>query len=139
MFCKYCGNEISGNPKFCPSCGADLRDAKTESNYSNNNQQTRQSSSQSGAPCNDSIAIIAYLTWIGFIVALILNKDNNNDFVKFHLNQALVLNLFAFIGLIPLIGWLIDIVVFVFWIMGIINAAKGEMKELPIIGSIKLI
>lgn len=39
--------------------------------------------------------IVAYLTWIGFIIALVSGDKENS---KFHLNQALVLNLFALIG-----------------------------------------
>lgn len=31
MKCEYCGCELDGNEKFCPSCGADLLNAvKTE-------------------------------------------------------------------------------------------------------------
>lgn len=30
MYCKYCGNEIQGSPKYCPCCGADLRETQTE-------------------------------------------------------------------------------------------------------------
>ena len=24
MFCRYCGNEVDDNSKFCPNCGRDL-------------------------------------------------------------------------------------------------------------------
>lgn len=82
-----------------------------------------------------SMAIIAYITWIGLIIALILNIDAKNDFAKFHIKQVLLLYIFATVlGWIPIIGWIIDIILFVFWIMGLIYAINGEKKEIPLIG-----
>ena len=44
---------------------------------------------------------------------------------------------------IPVIGWLISVLLsialLVFMILGIVNAAQGKAKELPLIGSIKII
>ena len=58
-----------------------------------------------------------------------------------------ILFLFVFVcgilGVIPKIGWLITTVGylagFVFFIIGIINAAGGKMKPLPLIGNFTLI
>lgn len=86
--------------------------------------------------------IVAYLTWIGFIVALVAGDKENS---KFHLNQALVLNLFALIGSfswIPIIGILTGIwslFVFVCWIIGFVAAINGEEKEVPLLGKIKIL
>lgn len=51
------------------------------------------------------------------------------------------------IAVVPVIGWIIAllgapllwIALLIFAIMGIVSAAKGEMKPLPIIGGIKII
>ena len=88
--------------------------------------------------------IIAYLTLIGWIIAYLVGDKEG---AKFHLNQALVLAICnmanTVIGMIPIIGtiasFIISIVLLVFVIMGIISAAKEEEKELPIIGSIKIL
>lgn len=86
--------------------------------------------------------IVAYLTWIGFIIALVSGDKENS---KFHLNQALVLNLFALIGslsAIPIIGILAGIwslFVFVCWIIGFVAAINGEEKEVPLLGKIKIL
>lgn len=86
--------------------------------------------------------IVAYLTWIGFIIAFVSGDKENS---KFHLNQALVLNLFALIGSltwIPIIGILAglwSIFVFVCWIIALIGAVNGEEKEVPLLGKIKLL
>ena len=58
-----------------------------------------------------------------------------------------ILFLFVFVcgilGVIPKIGWLITTVGylagFVFFIIGVINAAGGKMKPLPLIGNFTLI
>lgn len=80
--------------------------------------------------------IVAYLTWIGFLIAVCAG---DKDGAKFHVNQALVIMLFAFLGLIPCIGqiWLIFIIVC--WVMGLIAAINEEEKEVPLIGKVRLI
>lgn len=86
--------------------------------------------------------IVAYLTWIGFIIALVSGDKENS---KFHLNQALVLNLFALIGsltgvpIIGIIAGLWSLFVFVCWIIALIGAVKGEEKEVPLLGKIKIL
>lgn len=80
--------------------------------------------------------IVAYLTWIGFLIAVCAG---DKDGAKFHVNQALVIMLFALLGIVPCIGqiWLIFIIVC--WIMGLIAAINEEEKEVPLIGKVRLI
>lgn len=143
MFCQYCGNIVEERNKFCPSCGADLRASSSKNNnttYTNTTNNSNYTENVSNQVCDDVMALIAYITWVGFIVALIMNNgDKKNDLVQFHLNQALVLNLFSLLSPIPVIGWAIGLGTFVLWIMGIISASAREKKELPLIGSIHII
>ncbi len=79
------------------------------------------------------------MTWIGFIIAMV-SDSKNSTFTKFHLNQALILNIASIVcPFIPLVGALLGIAVFVFWIMALISAVNGEMKSLPLIENIKII
>ena len=88
--------------------------------------------------------IVAYLTIIGWVIAYIAGDKEG---AKFHLNQALVLALAniinSIIGMIPIIGfiasWIISIFLLVCVIIGIIAAAKCEDKEVPLLGSIKIL
>ena len=92
--------------------------------------------------------IVAYISIIGWIIAYFAG---DREGAKFHLNQALVLDLsmivvsfatslLAFIPLLGgLVGGLLGLAMFVLWIMGIVYAAKEEEKELPLIGMIKLL
>ena len=100
---------------------------------------------------NRAFAIIAYL-WILFIVGLIAAP--NSKFAKFHGNQGLVLFLASIIasvgsmviGFIPFVDMTLVLVMPLLWvgwlvltILGIINAAGGQCKPLPLIGHFQLI
>ena len=83
--------------------------------------------------------ILAYFG-ILWLVGLIAAKDEPD--VKFHVNQGIVLTIgWVAAGVLSFIfiGFILDIVLFVFSIMGIVSAAKGEQKELPLIGKIKIL
>ena len=81
-------------------------------------------------------SIIAYVTLIGLIVALCAG---DREGAKFHLNQALVLWLFSLLSLIPFVGWIWGIFIFVCWVMGLINAINQEEKEIPLLGKIRIL
>lgn len=93
-----------------------------------------------GSKKNTGMAAIAYV-----IFFLPLLTDSKNDpFVKFHVKQGLVL-LVAWVvnmvvGMIPILGWilfpLVGILLFVLFIIGILNALGGKEKELPLIGKL---
>lgn len=80
--------------------------------------------------------IVAYITWIGLIIALCAGDYQG---AKFHLNQALVIFLFALLGIIPCIGWFWEIFMLVCWIMGLIAAINEEEKPVPLIGNITIL
>ena len=81
-----------------------------------------------------TIAIISYITWLGWIVALVMNMEKKNDFAKFHIRQTLVIFLASILAWIPFIGWIWGIFVFILWIIGLIAAINSEKKEVPILG-----
>lgn len=80
--------------------------------------------------------IVAYITPIGLILALIFGDRENS---KFHVNQALVIWLASILDVIPCIGWLWGIFCFICAVMGVISAINGEENEIPLLGGIKLI
>ncbi|TXD83654.1 hypothetical protein ESY86_08760 [Subsaximicrobium wynnwilliamsii] len=93
-----------------------------------------------------NIAIIAYITVIGLIIAFVMNSDKKNSFASYHIKQSLGLALtglaLGIIGLIPILGWLINIlgifVLLFMWIMGLVNAINGQEKPVPILGTMYL-
>ncbi len=97
---------------------------------------------------NKAMAIIGYIIPVLFFVPL-LTDAKNSVFAKFHANQQLILLLTAIIvnvagTIIPILGWFVILsfgflFVIVIAIMGIINAAKGTMKKLPLVGGFEII
>lgn len=97
---------------------------------------------------NKIMAVLAYLG-ILFLVPLLAAKDS--PFARFHANQGVLLFItniaiyiiyFILLMVSPMIGMiagLLFIGTLVLAILGIINAVKGEMKELPLIGKYRLI
>lgn len=81
-------------------------------------------------------SIVGYLTWIGFLVAILAGDKEG---AKFHLNQSLVIILFGLLSIIPCIGWIWGIFMIVCWVMGLIAAINQEEKEVPLIGKIRLL
>lgn len=84
-------------------------------------------------------AILSYIIPILCLIPLIMR---NNDFSLYHAKQCLLIWI-AFlvtsvINVIPCLGQIIWLAVAVFLlvvdIMGLINAVKGEMKPIPLIG-----
>lgn len=99
------------------------------------------------------MSIIAYL---GILVFIPMLTQKNNKYTMFHTEQGLALFIswvvvwIVFIILDPilrdvipfgyfcggsLIYGLVRLFLFILMIMGIINAAQGKIKELPVIGS----
>lgn len=88
--------------------------------------------------------IVAYLTWIGLLVAFLAGDKEG---AKFHINQSLVLVLASLIlgivSAIPFVGWIVgalgELFLFVCWIIAFVGAVQGQEKEVPLLGQIKII
>ncbi len=91
--------------------------------------------------------IMGILAYIIFFIPLLAARDSK--FAMYHANQGLVLFLAGIVvsilgSIIPLLGWFLILplgmlAVTVLAIIGIINAAKGLLKPLPVIGGISII
>ena len=89
--------------------------------------------------------VVAYLTWVGLIIAFVAGDRERS---RFHLNQSLVIWLaITLLGIVthwmPLIGWIVRIVGMLFcaacWFIGFVNAIQGVEKEVPLLGQIKIL
>ncbi len=95
--------------------------------------------------------IVAYLTWIGTLIAFCAGDKQG---AKFHLNQALVLLIASLIcsaaagivAIIPILGLILaavlgiaGFVIFIFQIMGLVYAIQGQEKAVPIFGKFQLL
>lgn len=140
--CQNCGNETIPEQIICLSCGVTLQSAS--------------SSSDNGKV----VAIVSYISLIGFIIALILHNSKKTKLGAFHLAQALGLmitgilfyillilltlpmsgmtlsSLNSYLNFIILTSIISSITLFILLIYGIIRASKEEEKPLPLFGKI---
>jgi uncharacterized membrane protein len=155
-FCNKCGAQLEEGTKFCASCGQPTG-AKETINVDNvvenlkalnNTADTTAQYEQSDIENNKIIALFAY---IGILFLIPLLGAPNSKFARFHANQGIVYFLASLalglvctiLGFIPVVGAIIGaiagLVDLVFMILGIYNAVTGKAKELPFIGSIKIL
>jgi uncharacterized membrane protein len=92
---------------------------------------------------NKWIGVLAYII---FFLPLLAAKESR--FAMYHANQGLVLLILTIacnivLGIIPIIGWILlplaNLGTLVLAILGIIQAANGQVKPLPLIGTITII
>jgi uncharacterized membrane protein len=80
-------------------------------------------------------AIVAHITIIGWIIAVVVNSNDKDEFASYYIRQTLGIYLAGIIlGWIPYVGWIISIIVFVFWILSLVGSIQGEKNETPILG-----
>lgn len=85
---------------------------------------------------------IAILSYLGVLVLVPLLVEKQDEFVKFHARQGLVLFIAEIvtmvIGWFPIIGWIFGFFLWILWaalsVIGIINVLSGKKTSLPLIG-----
>jgi uncharacterized membrane protein len=119
--------------------GVFMANAKVKKAPSKNSPKT-------GADDNSiACAVLCYLL-VGIIWYFADEKMRKNSLAGYHAKQAVTLLLVSIIVQIfgwlliwiPILGWMIhfilNLIILIAWILGIVYAATGKMKPLPIIG-----
>ena len=85
-------------------------------------------------------SILAYISVL-WLLGLLISPEKTSPFVKNHVNNGIVLCITgAILACIPFIGWIAEIAVIIFMVMGIIAAAKTQYYTLPLfLGKIKIV
>ncbi|MGV6844597.1 MAG: DUF4870 domain-containing protein [Lutibacter sp.] len=88
-------------------------------------------------------AIISYLTWIGTLIAFIMNNSKRNEFAAFHIRQMIGLSLFSLANTFIIdkfagywVTGTIGFILFVLWIIGFIGCIQNEKKLVPFVGQL---
>ena len=131
--CRKCGAQVADGVMACPQCGAPMIEPpKTP---------------QQDVEQNKVMAVLAYF---GILVS---------KFARFHANQGLILLItgvaysifvqvvikivafisYALAGIVGIALGLAWLLLLVLAIIGIINAVKGEFKQLPLIGQFQIL
>ena len=102
-------------------------------------------------------AIVAHVTWVGWLIAFIVNNSEKDELASYYIRQQLGLILtllcywmasFSFgimAGFIPFINILVGLFLFflgmavfvgafVFWLISLIGAINGEERPIPWLG-----
>ena len=158
--CEYCGSQIDEKAKFCEHCGA-KQEIQSEVIPPMHTEEAAYTAPNEAAVISEQeqprkgMAVLAYLSWLILIPLL---TARNDDFVRFHLNQAIILYLIKLLltvianlldGMVntlptlvmPLSGLVVvmNLIRFVFVVMGLVYALQGKKKELPLIGRLRLL
>ncbi|MEN6594637.1 MAG: zinc ribbon domain-containing protein [Clostridiaceae bacterium] len=130
-FCSKCGTQIGEGEKVCPSCGTPVEGPVVTSGS------------------NDTLmGVFAYL---GILALIPYFSKGQSPFVRFHALQGmnlLILEIIAgvasgILSYVPVLGgivsWVLSLGSLALSIIGIVNVANKEMKELPIVGGLQII
>ena len=88
-------------------------------------------------------AIISYITFVGTIIAIFMNLEPKNDFARFHIRQALGINILYFLLVYSVsllnsfyASFAFWIFVFVLWIYGFLGAVQLRKTVIPFFGNL---
>lgn len=96
-----------------------------------------------------TVAIVSYITWIGWIIAYVIHNSNKTSFGAFHLRQSgfihlsfVALSLISIVfssvrglgGLISILVGIASLLLFILLIIGLLGAINNEEKSVPFIG-----
>ncbi len=85
-------------------------------------------------------SIVAHLTLIGWVIALVMNQSDKGENTSFYLRQNLGLTIIAILGSVvgmitlPIISTIVSIAVLVLWVRSLLGALSGEKKPSPVVG-----
>lgn len=150
--CNKCGANIDDNATVCPVCNAPQQQAAP--NNANPAPVSLDSTDYTASMDPNDIAQnkgMSVLAYFGFLFLVPLLAAPNSRYARFHTNQGLIVFILdAIIGaicavtaFIPVAGIIISSILpipcLILAIIGIVNAATGKAKELPILGKFKII
>ena len=130
-FCSKCGAQLGKDDKVCPSCG-NLVDGPVVASGSND-------------------TLMGVLSYLGILALIPYFSTGLSSFARFHALQGMNLFLLEIIAgvaigilsYVPALGgivsWVVSLGSLAFAIIGIVNVANKEMKELPIVGGVRII
>ena len=145
IICPECGTQVEKGIFLCPNCGEEML-----YNQKINYKLLLNSFSKE--------KILSAISYIGFLWIVPLIKGRRSNLTMFHINQGISLLIAEIIYsifylilkkiLLEISIWLYPIIAvagiaefifIIFAVLGITSAIKGEKRELPIIGGIKIL
>ena len=178
-FCSKCGASVADGVKFCPACGQAMGGAPGQPAQQAYSQQPfqqqpyQQGFAQPGVPLTPEQAfqkdvqdnkVMAILSYLGILclIPLLVGTHKTSPFVKYHLNQGIVLFLATialsvvltmvsgilgaiavsgayFLAVLIPVFWILELIPVILIILGIVNVFNAKMSPLPVIGGITVV
>jgi uncharacterized membrane protein len=87
-------------------------------------------------------AIVSHIFFIGWVIALVINMNQKEEYASYYIRQNLGLMIVGFVlsllHVIPVLGWIVAwigyIAIFNFWLMSLIWSVTDVMKPVPFVG-----
>lgn len=147
IICPECGTQVEKGICLCPNCGEEmLYNKKATYKYKlllNSFNKEK---------------MLSAISYIGFLWIIPLIKGRRSNLTMFHINQGislliaeiiygifylilkkLLLEISIWLYPIIAVAGIVEFIFIIFAILGITSAIKGEKRELPIIGGIKIL
>lgn len=165
-YCEYCGKQIPEDSKLCPYCGAGVTENSDNGEGSGGQPQnffdTEDLTHTIDAVDIRNNKVMGILSYISILVLIPIFCARDSAFARFHANQGLALFiaetlitivrsvLMEVLSWLPVVGWLASGIAGLLFglaslgclllsVLGIINAAQGIARRLPLVGGITLI
>lgn len=88
-FCGNCGEKIEEGKNFCPACGKAVDEKKTEK------KEEEKTEKKVTAKEGDNTKLMGVLSYIVFFIPLLTGSHKKSTFVKYHVNQGIILAIFS--------------------------------------------
>lgn len=133
-FCSKCGSHLNDGDKVCGSCGTPVS-----------------GSTHAGSSAGSNSTLMGILSYLGVFALIPYLVKDQPEFVHAHAVRGMnlfILEVIAWVAVgvfswVPVLNDILSSVVglasFVLSLIGIINVANREDKDLPFIGSIRII
>lgn len=157
-FCRQCGAQMQDGAQFCPSCGTPVANAAPQPQPAFQAQHGPAGAEDFDPQDVAQNKVMAILSYFGILVLVPVFAAKESKYARFHANQGLalficeagysvvygiirnVLNAVSYhLSFITSILSLVYVAFFVLWIIGVVNAASGKAKKLPVIGDFQIL
>lgn len=86
-------------------------------------------------------SIVAHLTLIGWVIALVMNQSDKGPNTSYYLRQMLGLMILGVLGSVvlaflpvPYLSTIWSVLILILWIISLLAALGGTQKPLPVVG-----
>lgn len=90
-------------------------------------------------PPGKSTALLAYIPFVGFMIAYFVNREDNHPFATWHIKNMFGLFLMFVVSMVimneihSLTGDILWLLTFVLWIFSFIMALRNKEKSIPVL------